>query len=286
MLRLTGEAGSMRSAAEMDVSSGGEQSGDAVAAGDLLMQLAAGASTAGGQAAQGRSRNGQAGSRQRDAKPYQRKPGARSGRGGRDAGASTGRGQDCWLPGGFWWQDTRTAMPPGRQPGELAGWTPLAGDVSHQAAQKQKDALDMKEHFVQGLESRDDAAAYLQSLRQRHVPDVTSEDRGSSKSVLPITVSVDDSVTGRVSSYKQLASWGGFRRHFKEEAECEGGGSRDERVPPPDSSGDARRAQLRDQLLAKRAEVLATQAKLESLSLEQRELERLYTNDIAPDNAV
>lgn len=100
MLRLTGEAGSMRSAAEMDVSSGGEQSGDAVAAGDLLMQLAAGASTAGGQAAQGRSRNGQAGSRQRDAKPYQRKPGARSGRGGRDAGASTGRGQDCWLPGG------------------------------------------------------------------------------------------------------------------------------------------------------------------------------------------
>ena len=51
---------------------------------------------------------------------------------------------------GFWWQDTRTAMPPGRQPGELAGWTPLAGDVSHQAAQNQKDALDMKEHFVQG----------------------------------------------------------------------------------------------------------------------------------------
>ena len=40
------------------------------------------------------------------------------------------------------------------------------------------------------------------------------------------------------------------------------------------------RQQIEQRLLAKRAEVLATQAKLESLSLEQRELERLYTRSI------
>lgn len=35
---------------------------------------------------------------------------------------------------------------------------------------------------------------------------------------------------------------------------------------------------LQEQLLAKRAEVLATQKKLESLSLEQQELEMLFTH--------
>lgn len=107
-----------------------------------------------------------------------------------------------------------------------------------------------------------------------------------------ITSSVDDSSIERASAFKQLASWGGFRRHYVE------GGSREEGGWPHNGEAPAVatnvsvplltladggednaawRYHLHEQLLAKRAEVLATQRKLQSLSLEQRELERLYT---------
>ena len=46
---------------------------------------------------------------------------------------------------------------------------------------------------------------------------------------------------------------------------------------PSDAEGTAWRQQLEEQLLAKRAEIMATQRKLESLSLEQQELEMLFT---------
>ena len=90
-------------------------------------------------------------SRARDVKPYQR-PGPR-GRGGRGGEAGSSKGvvvdKDCWLPGGFWWEDDQTAMPPGRQPGELAGWTPLAGERAQQLLQEQKQVLSRQEQLVQ-----------------------------------------------------------------------------------------------------------------------------------------
>ena len=138
---------------------------------------------------------------------------------------------------------------------------------------------------MQGLESRDDAAAYLQQLGHA----------GGHGRVEAITSSVDDSSIERSSTFKQLASWGGFRRHFIEgetkddvamqqqllHASQPAPASAARSMQPPmagaaESSAEWRQ-QLRDQLLAKRAEVLATQKKLESLSLEQQELEMLYT---------
>ena len=90
---------------------------------------------------------------------------------------------------------------------------------------------------------------------------------------------------------RRLASWGGFRRHYVEggaESKDEGGAASAAACPAPasgpsapsgpeDPNSAAWKQQLEQQLLAKRAEVLATQRKLESLSLEQRELEMLYT---------
>lgn len=168
----------------------GERADDkaAAAAGDLL-QLAAAATSC----ATGRARGSQSSARPRDTKPYQRRSAARGGRGGHEE--SSGDERDCWLPGGYWWHNNRTPMPSGRQPGELAGWTPLAGELNQQRLQDQREALSHKELFVQarampnrshpdgcsrvlplislfpclalwsqGLESRDDAAAYLQQL--------------------------------------------------------------------------------------------------------------------------
>ena len=237
----------------------------AAAAGDLLQlaALASGSST-------GRARASQP--RQRDAKPYQRRGGQR------------GRAEkDCWLPGGLWWKDSAMPMPSGRQPGELAGWQPLAGEGTQQRLQEQREALSQKEQLVQGLESRDDAAAYLQHLGNSPGPSGAEA----------ITSSVDDSVIERSSTFKQLASWGGFRRHFMGEGEGEGGedGQQHTGQPPAatrqppgaaavEMEGDAgaiSRQRLAEQLLAKRAEILATQKKLESLSLEQQELEKLFT---------
>ena len=89
---------------------------------------------------------------------------------------------------------------------------------------------------------------------------------------------------------------GGFRRRFKCEATD---GARRRRPPPrefagqrygvrrefqphsgqyaPSVFGPTWKDRLRDQLLQKRAEIIATQQRLESLSLEQQELEMLYT---------
>ena len=33
----------------------------------------------------------------------------------------------CDGDGGLWWQESKSPLPPGRQPGELQGWAPLAG---------------------------------------------------------------------------------------------------------------------------------------------------------------
>ena len=116
----------------------------AAAAGDLLQLAAAAAGVA--PPNPGRARANQPVSRQRDAKPYQRRGAARGGgRGGKGDDAQ----KECWLPGGFWWQDNRTPMPTGRQPGELAGWSPLAGDLTQQRMQEEHRVLSVKEHFVQ-----------------------------------------------------------------------------------------------------------------------------------------
>lgn len=234
------------------------------AAADLL-SLAAAATSA---ASTGRARAGSERARQRDAKPYQRRGGARGGRGGGGRGGE----QECWLPGGLWWEDNSTPMPTGRQPGELAGWQPLAGDLTQQRLQEQKTALSHKEQLVRGLGSRDDAAAYLQQLGHGG--------GGPSNSAEAITSSVDDSAIERSSTFKQLASWGGFRRAFVEGADVDGAAG-----APAQSTGEgasaeseeAARRVLHEQLMAKRAEVLATQKKLESLSLEQQALEQLVT---------
>jgi len=273
--RKGSEASTQSAMAPMEVSEAhgsSDESKAAAAAGDLL-QLAAAASSC---APPGRPRSSQV-ARPRDAKPYQRRPGRGAGRGGREDAAGAGddnEDKDCWLPGGFWWRDHRMPMPSGRQPGELAGWAPLAGELTQQRDQEHRQALSHKEHFVQTLGSRDDAAAYLQQLG---LPGAERLPRTAE-----VTRSVDDLDIEHATAFKQLASWGGFRRHFKEEevkdesdiaAEAKQTASSAEIA----SSGvEVWKQQLREQLLAKRAEVMATQRKLESLSLEQQELEMLF----------
>ena len=125
-----------------------------------MLQLAAAASgcalSAGSSMQPNASRSrGSVPPRARDAKPYQR-PGPK-GRGGRGDATSLRGGvadKDCWLPGGFWWKDSQTPMPPGRQPGELAGWTPLAGERAQQLLQDQKMVLSRQEQLVQARPPR------------------------------------------------------------------------------------------------------------------------------------
>ena len=108
-----------------------------------------------------------------------------------------------------------------------------------------------------------------------------------------ITSSVDDSAIERASTFKQLASWGGFRRAFVEGEVPPGdtsnpapaaavSGAVSKPPPPAGMSEETWQAHLHEQLMAKRAEVLATQRKLESLSLEQQELEALFMRQRAP----
>ena len=98
---------------------------------------------------------------------------------------------------------------------------------------------------------------------------------------VPITRSVDDSAIERSSAFKQLASWGGFRRHFidgtKEDEQAPRGEADQASAINAQPTDEEWKLRLQEQLLAKRAEILATQKKLESLSLEQQELEMLYT---------
>ena len=93
-----------------------------------------------------------------------------------------------------------------------------------------------------------------------------------------LTSSVDDSAIERHSTFKQLASWGGFRRHFKEEEDGGHGSPRSEQRRLESRPPAEWKLRLHDQLLAKRAEIAATQQKLESLSLEQQALERLFSS--------
>ena len=277
----TGDAGKVYPAP-----SSSDESKAAAAAGELL-QLAAAASAV----APGRSRVNQP-ARLRDAKPYQR-------RGAKGAGRGGGRDdlqKDCWLPGGFWWQDSRTSLPTGRQPGELAGWAPMAGDLTQQKLQQEQRALSVKEHFIQGLGSRDDAAAYLQQLGHANPADVSAEltqqqhggvvPRAQDDVRVPITRSVDDSDVEKTSAFKDLASWGGFRRQFvaseskgdKSPRDATAGAEGTGSVGHHDISTEEEwKRRLAEQLMAKRAEIAATQKKLESLSLEQQELEFLMT---------
>lgn len=143
--------------------------------------------------------------RQRSAnKPYSRPSGIPSRRNSHN-GLEASKSQDCWLPGGFWWQEKNTPMPSGRQPGELAGWTSLVDERTQQLMQEQKDVLNIKGQHVQGLESLDEAVAYLDGLRHAE----------AGASARPLNSAVDDSMIGRESQFRQLASWGGFRRYFK-----------------------------------------------------------------------
>lgn len=120
----------------------------------FVLQLAAAASVCSvgvtTPSTSGRPR-GSLAARSRDVKPYQR-PGTK-GRVGRGAEVISSRcfagDKDCWLPGGFWWKDDRAPIPPGRQPGELAGWTPLAGERAQQLLQEQKMVLSRQEQLVQ-----------------------------------------------------------------------------------------------------------------------------------------
>jgi len=114
-----------------------------------------------------------------------------------------------------------------------------------------------------------------------------------------ITSTVDDSVIERSTTWKQLATWGGFRRHFKEEEQSSGlsFGHSNERstesatpmavAPPPAVSATALvapagRVQVQEQLEAKRLEVLLARQRLqeeakrlEDLLEAQQQLERL-----------
>ena len=264
-----------------------------------MLQLAAAASgmSAGSMAAPAasqptaaRARGANASSaRARDVKPYQR-PGTR-GRGGRGGDKGGAGDKDCWLPGGFWWKDGQTAMPPGRQPGELAGWTPLAGERAQQLLQEQKKALSQQEQHVQGIGSRDDAVAYLQQLKT-----LPAEREGGVGGA--ITSTVDDSVIAHSTAWKQLASWGGFRRHYKAE-EAPGQAAGGACPPNQPASGDAQMAEapatarmgipapvglapemVQAQLEAKRREVDEARRRLEDLLQAQQQLERL----LLPDN--
>ena len=147
-------------------------------------------------------------------------------------------------------------MPPGRQPGELAGWTPLAGEGHQQRIQEHRDALSAQETFVQGLESRAEAAAYLQALQGSGTAPMPPTEPGEHPS--PSTnVAVDDSVIARQSTFKQLASWGGFRRHFK---------AQDAEAAPDLSPAPADAAlPVEEQLQRKRQEVMAARQQLDVL---------------------
>lgn len=260
------------------------------AAGDLL-QLAAAASCS--QPAGSRART----ARPRDTKPYQR-PG--KGRGGGAQGRDT-----SWLPGGLWWQEPNATIPAGRQPGEFAGWQPLADQDRQQQVQQQKQLISEKEMLVKGLESRDDAIDYMYRLKatcndvELAGASAASVAAVASTEAQPIRQSVDDSViTPSNIGWKQLAGqapgghrYGGFRRHFVDAPPqalpsespklVQSPHAQSASAAPGGASPAAAAAALPDsvfgslaqRLQEKRAEVLATRRALEALIEEERELE-------------
>jgi len=289
------------SASPSSLSDGGKA---AAAAGNLLQLAAAASGMSAGtvpaapqpSAARRGGVNAASSARARDVKPYQRPGTGTRGRGGRGGDAKGGTDKDCWLPGGFWWKDGQTAMPPGRQPGELAGWAPLAGERAQQLMQEQKKALSQQEQHVAGIESRDDAVAYLQQLQR-----LPSERDGGGAPAGAITSTVDDSVIEHSTAWKQLASWGGFRRHYKAEETQPSSGDVCASAPGHQASADismadapaaaplgavlAPRASLapelvQAQLAMKRREVDEARRRLEDLLQAQQQLERL----LLPEN--
>ena len=251
-----------------------------VAAADDLLQLFAGGACARAP-------------RPRGTKPYQR-PGKRGGQ---------GQGKECWLPGGLWWEEPHSAIPAGRQPGELQGWDPLGAERTQQNRVEQKQLLLEKEEAVQDLESRDDAVAFCHRLKASCSNDVHSAT--STLASAPITETVDDSVLDRQSQFKRLAAWGGFRRQFVQDEVQEDeqpaptgqtqGRARAEpasRVALPAAAASVvapareaaaqlavgaavdpqRIAPLQQRLYAKKAEVLAARQALDQLLEEERQL--------------
>jgi len=179
---------------------------DSNAAADLL-NLAGIASTgaaaglgAGGVGSIGTARVRPHAGRARVSKPYNRPSGSSTSSRSTDKSNEESMQPPVWLPSGFRW-DTGSALPPGRQPGELAGWKPLAGEHKQQQIQMQKQMLNLKEKSVQGLESRGQALAYIETLGREN-----TERK-------PIHSAVDDSVIERHTAFKDLTTWGGFRRH-------------------------------------------------------------------------
>lgn len=120
-----------------------------------------------------------------------------------------GAGRGEWETNACTGHKLNSVLPPGRQPGELAGWTPLAGEANQRAFCEQRQALNHTEALVQGLESRDAAVQYLSQLRH-HETSFAPESQH-------IVSAVDDSaieMSGEKSTpFKRLATWGGFRRH-------------------------------------------------------------------------
>jgi len=98
-----------------------------------------------------------------------------------------------------------SVLPPGRQPGELAGWIPLAGEATQRAFCEQRQALHLTEATVQKLGSRDAAVQYLEQLRHNETVFAPQSQH--------IVSTVDDSAIEMSTHYKRLATWGGFRRH-------------------------------------------------------------------------
>ena len=255
-----------------------------VAAADDLLQLAATAAGGSNQLAGGARARAP---RPRGTKPYQR-PGKRGGQ---------SQGKECWLPGGLWWEEPHSAIPAGRQPGELQGWDPLGAERTQQKRVEQKRLILEKEEAVQDLESRDDAVAFCHRLKAS-----CSNDEHSATSTLasaPITETVDDSVLDRQSQFKRLAAWGGFRRQFvqdevqdDEQPEPKGQAQGEARAEPVSrvalpaavpsfAATPAREAAavdpqrigpLQQRLYAKKAEVLAARQGLDRLLEEERQL--------------
>ena len=128
----------------------------------------------------------------------------------------------------IWWQSR--SLPKGRQPGELAGFKPLMDPAAHVRHMEHEHALKDKHGVVLRLGSREEAIGHLKRmarparssnlphLRKRTLSKDLTSGEVSPTSVPRIKTPVDDmqlELTSRSSEWRQLASWGGFRRAHK-----------------------------------------------------------------------
>jgi hypothetical protein len=141
--------------------------------------------------------------------------------------------------------DLAQSFPPGRQPGEFAGWSPLAGADAQQQMAVQKAVVAEAELRVQELPSRDAAREYILELEQSPL----QHDTLPGEHHQLITTTVDDSAVLTSSdshAFRDLASWGGFRREYhREHANGEG----DEATDTP-SIVEARQRELQAEVSA------------------------------------